>query len=62
MLSSGAVDRILWIGVLCLVAWYVHHVTILLIAPQLSICQKALRTLLEDGNVIPKHVGAIIHN
>jgi hypothetical protein len=27
-------------------------------APQLSISQKALRTLLEDGNVMPKHVGA----
>jgi hypothetical protein len=47
-----------------------HHVTrhntpihnILLTAPQLSICQKALGTLPEDGNVMPKHVGATIHN
>jgi hypothetical protein len=28
----------------------------------LSISQKALGTLLEDGNVMPKHVGATIHN
>jgi hypothetical protein len=31
-------------------------------APQLSISHKALRTLPEDGNVIPKYVGATIHN
>ena len=30
-----------------------HHVT--------SISQKALGTLPEDGNVMPKHVGATIH-
>jgi hypothetical protein len=35
---------------------------ILSTAPQFSICQKALGTLPEDGNVMPKHVGAIIHN
>jgi hypothetical protein len=29
---------------------------------QLSISQKALGTLPEDGNVMPKHVGATIHN
>jgi hypothetical protein len=28
----------------------------------LSISQKALGTLPEDGNVMPKHVEAIIHN
>jgi hypothetical protein len=28
---------------------------------QLSISQKALGTLSEDGNVMPKHVGATIH-
>jgi hypothetical protein len=47
-----------------------HHVTrlntpihnILSTAPQLSISQKALGTLAEDGNVMPKHVGATIHN
>jgi hypothetical protein len=47
-----------------------HHVTrpntlihnILSIPTQLSISQKALGTLPEDGNVIPKHVGATIHN
>jgi hypothetical protein len=35
---------------------------ILSIAPQLNISQKALETLPEDGNVMPKHVGATIHN
>jgi hypothetical protein len=47
-----------------------HHVTrnitpihnILLTAPQLSISQKALETLPEDGNVMSKHVRATIHN
>jgi hypothetical protein len=47
-----------------------HHVTghitpihnILSTAPQLSISQKALGTLPGDGNVMPKHVGATIHN
>jgi hypothetical protein len=27
MVNWGAVDRILWMGVLCLVTWCVHHVT-----------------------------------
>jgi hypothetical protein len=31
-------------------------------APQLTISQKALETHPEDGNVMPKHVGATIHN
>jgi hypothetical protein len=35
---------------------------ILSIAPQLSISQKALRTLHDDGNIMPKHVGVTIHN
>jgi hypothetical protein len=47
-----------------------HHVTrhntpihnILWTAPQLRIFQKALGTLPEDGNVMPKHLGATIHN
>jgi hypothetical protein len=47
-----------------------HHATghntpnhnILSTAPQLSISQKALGTLPEDGNVMPKYVGAITHN
>jgi hypothetical protein len=47
-----------------------HHVTgnntpirnILSTAPQLSISQRALGTLPEDCNVIPKHVGSTIHN
>jgi hypothetical protein len=48
----------------------VHHVTmhntpihnILSTVPQLSSSQKALGTLPDDGNVMPKHVGATIHN
>jgi hypothetical protein len=36
--------------------------SILSTAPQLSISQKAVGTLPEDGNVMPKHVGATIHN
>jgi hypothetical protein len=47
-----------------------HHVTryntpihnILSTAPQLSIFQKTLGTLPEDGNIMPKHVGATIYN
>jgi hypothetical protein len=47
-----------------------HHVTrhntpihnIISTAPQLSTSQKALGTLPEYGNVMPKHVGATIHN
>jgi hypothetical protein len=35
--------------------------SILSTAPQLSISQMALGTLPEDGNVMPKHVGATIH-
>jgi hypothetical protein len=35
---------------------------ILSTAPQLSISQEALGTLPEDGNVMPKYVGAAIHN
>jgi hypothetical protein len=35
---------------------------ILSTAPQLSISQKALGTLPDDGNVMLKHVGATIHN
>jgi hypothetical protein len=36
--------------------------TILSTVPQLSIYQKALVTLPEDGSVMPKHVGNTIHN
>src|SRR5215471_12413533 len=59
-------------GVLCVVPWCAERTTslhmtrhipnILSTAPQLSISQKALGTLPEDGNVMPKHVGATIHN
>jgi hypothetical protein len=49
---------------------HAHHVTrnntpihnMLSTALQLNISQKALGTLPEDGNVMPKHVGATIHN
>jgi hypothetical protein len=57
-------------GVYFLVTWCVKRTTsldtpihnILSTAPQLSISQKALGMLPEDGNVMPKHVGATIHN
>jgi hypothetical protein len=66
MLNCGAVERFLWRGVLCLVSWCVANSDpihkILSTAPQLSISQKALETLPEDGDVMPKHVGATIHN
>jgi hypothetical protein len=39
-----------------------HIHNILSTAPQLSVSQKALRTLPEDGNIMPKHVGGTIHN
>jgi hypothetical protein len=47
-----------------------HHFTInntpihniLSTVPQFSISQKALGTLPEDGNVMPKHVGDTIYN
>jgi hypothetical protein len=35
---------------------------ILSTAPQLIISQKALGTLPDDGNVMPKHVGSYMHN
>jgi hypothetical protein len=50
---------------LCLVTWCTRHVSrhnILSTAPQLSIYQKALETLPEDGNVMLKHVGATTQN
>jgi hypothetical protein len=47
-----------------------HHITrlntpihnILSTAPQLSMSLNAIGTLPEDGNAMPKHVGATIHN
>jgi hypothetical protein len=45
-----------------------HYIAILkeyfkcLLRDALSIPQKALGTLPEDGNLMPKHVGATIHN
>jgi hypothetical protein len=55
-------------GVLCLVTWCArayatkHNTNILSTALQLSISQKALGTLPDGDNVMPKHVGATIHN
>src|SRR5215510_14370489 len=59
-------------GVLCVVMWCAPRTTslhtirhihnILSTARQLSISQKALGTLPEDDNVMPKHIGATIHN
>jgi hypothetical protein len=40
----------------------VHAQNILSTGSQFSISPKALETLPEDGNVMPKHVGATIHN
>jgi hypothetical protein len=34
----------------------------MVLAPQLSISQKALGTLPEDGKLMPKHERAAIHN
>jgi hypothetical protein len=69
MLNWGAVDRILCMGLLCIVTWK-HHVTkhktpihnILSTAAHLNISKKALATPAEDGNVIPKHVGITVYN
>jgi hypothetical protein len=41
---------------------YIAIHNILSTAPHLSISQKALGTLPEDGSVMPKDVGAITHN
>jgi hypothetical protein len=66
-------QHILWLVlyfILTLVTWCKHDVTrhntpihnILSTTPRLSISQKALGTLPEDGNVMPKHVEDTIHN
>jgi hypothetical protein len=52
---------------LCLVTWCVRTTNtlihnILWTAPQLSISQRALGTLPEDGNVMPKDIGDTIDN
>jgi hypothetical protein len=66
-------QQLIWLLLLSLSAWrsqiITHHVTkhntpihnILSSAPQLRISQKALGTLPDDGNLMPKHVGATIH-
>jgi hypothetical protein len=75
--ASQEIPRILWSPKLfCLIHKFTrseiatHHATrqnmpthnILSTALQLSISQKALVTLPEDGNIMPKHVEATIHN
>jgi hypothetical protein len=40
----------------------IEYCGLLSTVPQLSISQKAIGTLLEDGNAMPKHVGPTIHN
>jgi hypothetical protein len=60
--TSPPEEGMLWI--------FTHHVTkhntpihnILSTTAELSICQKTLGTLPEDGKVMPKHVAATIHN
>jgi hypothetical protein len=58
---------------ICCVYWrgaHAHHVTkhntpihnILSTAPQLSISQKVIGTFPQDGNVMPKYLGATTHN
>jgi hypothetical protein len=57
--------RVFYIGVVCENQATrrntpIHN--ILSTAPQLSVSQNALETLPQDDNVMPKHVGATIHN
>ena len=57
-------------GCVVLVTWCAEHTTsldttqhnILSTVSQLNISQKALETHPEDGNVMPKHAEATIHN
>jgi hypothetical protein len=52
-----------YFGKACCVSKHITPIhNILSTAPQLNISQKTLATLPEDGNVMPKHVGSIIHN
>jgi hypothetical protein len=41
---------------------HITHIHNILSTAKLSISQKALGTLPEDGNVMPKHAEATIHN
>jgi hypothetical protein len=50
---------ILWMGV---TKYNTPIHNILSTAPQFNISQKVLGALPEDGNVMPKHVGATTHN
>ena len=59
-------ERVVSSDVVCSAHHVIRHNTpihnILSTAPQFSISQKTLGTLPEDGNVMPKHVGATIHD
>jgi hypothetical protein len=65
--SGRFTPRTRWVWGLGVTHYYVRifleleNHNILSTAPQLSISQKALDTLPDDGNVIPKHVGDTIH-
>jgi hypothetical protein len=52
----------LFIQFLITVAPTCFGITLPSTAPQLSIYNKTLGTVPEDGNVMPKHVGDTIHN
>jgi hypothetical protein len=57
----GGISYNVWLrGLSAGVSWFRRN--ILSTDPQLSISQKALGTLSEDGNVMLKHVGATTHN
>jgi hypothetical protein len=58
--SSGSVLRVAQIATLHVTKHNTSIHNILSAAAQLSISQKALGTLPEDGNVMPKYVGATI--
>jgi lipid-A-disaccharide synthase-like uncharacterized protein len=68
--SPGSVPSVFWEmlnwGSQIAIHYVSRHNTpihnILSTAPQLSISQKALGMLPEDGNVMPKHVGDTLHN
>jgi hypothetical protein len=60
MLNWGEVDSGAWTAPRHWTQQPIHIVQST--APQLSISQKALGSLPEDDNVIPKYVGATIYN
>jgi hypothetical protein len=69
-IAEQSIEYCGWACCISDVVRFTHHATrhnkpihnILSTDPQFSISQKALATLPENGNVIPKHVGDKIHN